>query len=60
MVGAIRGRAPSYNEPGFVTKERQDPLGKSGEMIPDRPSRERAQPNVTPFDEEQQTGASTW
>jgi len=56
---AIRGRAPSYNEPGFVTKERQDPLGKPGEMIPDRPSRERAQPNVTPFDEEQQTGAST-
>ena len=54
--GAIRGRAPSYQEQGFQTKERQDPLGKSGEMIPDRPSRERAQPNVTPFDEEQQTG----
>ena len=56
---AIRGRAPSYQEQGFQTKERQDPLGKPGEMIPDRPSRERAQPNVTPFDEEQQTGAST-
>jgi len=54
--GAIRGRSPSYQEQGFQTKERQDPLGKPGEMIPDRPSRERAQPNVTPFDEEQQTG----
>lgn len=53
---AIRGRAPSYQEQGFTTKERQDPLGKPGEMIPDRPSREKAQPNVTPFDEEQQTG----
>ena len=56
--GSIRGRAPSYQEQGFQTKERQDPLGKPGEMIPDRPSRERAQPNVTPFDEEQQTGVS--
>ena len=54
--GSIRGRAPSYQEQGFQTKERQDPLGKPGEMIPDRPSRERAQPNVTAFDEEQQTG----
>ena len=52
---AIRGRAPVYNEPGFVTKQRQDPLGKEGEMIPDRPSKERAEFTPTPFDEDQQT-----
>ena len=52
---AIRGRAPVYNEPGFVIKQRQDPLGKEGEMIPDRPSKERAEFTPTPFDKEQQT-----
>jgi hypothetical protein len=52
---AIRGRAPIYNEPGFVTKQRQNPLGKEGEMISDRPSKERAEFTPTPFDEDQQT-----
>ena len=55
---AIRGRAPSYYEAGFQTKERQDPLllpGNEDTMIPDRPSKERAQFVPTPFDKEQQS-----
>ena len=55
---AIRGRAPSYYEAGFQTKERQDPLllpGDEDTMISDRPSKERAQFVPTPFDKEQQS-----